>query len=370
VLARVGRYVVTRHTIDSLLGTAPQSLQQQYRSSPGQYRTVVERLVDSEVMRQAAERDSVDRDPAYRAELAARARDLAVRYYYQRQLRRAPSPTDSAIAAAYEARSKEFDVPGRARVRHILFRTEAQAAAARRRLLSGSSWDSVCARESRDRLTSKTGGVIGFVSTDSDLVPGMGKQSQFAAATLALREGEISKPLRTEKGWHLVMVDERQDPSHRPLSEVRDRIRSDLQVRLNEAFADSLLDSLRSYSGAAIFDDSIAVALQPGKTPQELFEQAQASGQPVDRIALYRSLVRKYPKERVSEQAAFMIGFTYAEDLSDSSSARGAFEEFLRTYPHSDLATSARWMLDHMGEPNPPFEGEVRPDSTGSQEGK
>jgi len=27
-------------------------------------------------------------------------------------------------------------------------------------------------------------------------------------------------------------------------------------------------------------------------------------------------------------------------------------------------------MLDHMGEPNPPFEGEVRPDSTGSQEGK
>jgi outer membrane protein assembly factor BamD (BamD/ComL family) len=72
----------------------------------------------------------------------------------------------------------------------------------------------------------------------------------------------------------------------------------------------------------------------------------------------------------VSEQAAFMIGFTYAEELDDYASARTAFEEFLRTHPKSDLAQSAKWMLENMDKPNPPFEGEAPADSAGSREGK
>jgi len=366
----VGRTYITRRAVDSLLATAPPSVQTQYRSSPEQYKEVVQRLVDNEAIHQAALRDSVQNDPAYRAEVAGRAYDLLIQHYYARVITRAPEPSDSAIEAVYNEHAKEFDIPGHARVHHILYRTLAQAKSARRRLGAGATWATVCKQESRDSLTSKNDGIIGYVTTDSDLVPGLGKAPEFVAAALALKPGEISQPVRTPRGWHLLMVDERTEPSRTPLSEARARIASDLRGGLRDKYAESLVDSLRKVSGATIFDDSIPLALEPPKTPQQLFDRAQAAPSGMDRINLYRQLVKQYPKERVSEQAAFMIGFTYSEELGDSASARAAFEDFIKTHPKSDLVSSAKWMLDNMTKPNPPFEGEAPPDSTESQEGK
>lgn len=370
VVAIVGQRRITRHDVDSILATAPPQLQMQYRSSAEQYRTLVERLVDTETLHQAALHDSVQKLPGYKAEMARSAHDLAIKYYYQAQMERAPGPSDSAIAADYEEHLQDFYLPGRARVHHILLGTRAQANAARRQLVGGATWASICLKESKDTLTAKNDGILGFVTTDSDLAPGIGKEPAFVAAALALKEGEISQPVHTARGWHLLMVDERHGPSHSPLAEVRNRIKSRLQTRINETFSQALVDSLKGYFSATIFDDSITVALEPPKTPQQIFEQAQASPSPAERLDLYRQLVTKFPKERVSEQAAFMIGFTYAEEVGDSASARAAFEEFIRVHPKSDLVSSAKWMLENMTRPNPPFEGETPPDSLESQEGK
>lgn len=370
ILAVVGRTYITRRTVDSLLATAPPSVQAQYRSSVDQYKEVVDHLVSSEVIHQAALRDSVQKDPAYQAEIAGRAYDLLNQYYFRRLVQKMPEPPDSLIESLYKEHSKDFDVPGHARVHHILLRTQAQAKAVRSRLQAGATWADVCRKESRDSTTAKNDGIMGYVTTDSDLVPGLGKAPEFVATALALKPGEISRPVRTSRGWHLLMVDERTEPSHTPLSEARPRIVSQISSNLRDDFAQTQIDSLKKIYGATIFDDSIAVALQPAKTPQQLFESAQAAPSPKDRIDLYRQLVKRYPKERVSEQAAFMIGFTYSEELGDSASARAAFEDFIRTHPKSDLVTSAKWMIDNMTKANPPFEGEVPPDSTESKEGK
>ena len=358
VLAIVGFQPVTRHQVDSLLATAPQGIQQQYRSSPQEYRKVVDRLVDDQVLHQAALRDGIERDSLYQRDLAARTFELQVKHFYRRQSERIPAPTDSQVAAFYDSLTTELDVAGRVRVRHILFKTQEQAKAARRRLQKGTPWDTLCVRESRDGLSKQNGGVIGYVSTDSDLVPGIGKSPAIAAAAFALKEGEASQPLKSEKGWHLIMADDAHPAYRRSLAEVRTQLAADLTTRQKQAFAETFMDSLRRYAGVTVFEDSIAIALRPAYTPQQLFEQAQASAIPGDRIALYRELVRKYPNERVSEQAAFMVGFTYAEELADYASARAAFEEFIRTHPQSDLVQSARWMLENMEKANPPFEGE------------
>jgi peptidyl-prolyl cis-trans isomerase C len=370
VVAIIGRQRITRHDVDSILATAPPDLQQKYRTSPEEYRTLVERVVATEAVHQAALHDSVQNLPGYRAELARVAHDLALKYYYQRQMRRAPGPSDSAVTAYYNEHLKDYYTPGRARVHHILLRTRAQANAARRRLVGGATWASVCAKESRDTLTAKNEGILGYVATESDIAPGLGKDPEFVAAALALKEGEISQPVRTARGWHLLMVDDRREPSHSPLAEVQNRIKAELQAQINENFSQTLVDSLKDYFGATIFDDSIKVALEPERTPQQIFEQAQASPSPSDRIDLYRQLIARFPKERVSEQAAFMVGFTYAEEVGDSAAARAAFEEFIKAHPKSDLVSSAKWMLENMTKPNPPFEGETPPDSLESPEGE
>lgn len=369
VVAIVGTHRITRHDVDSVLATAPPQLRTQYRSSPDQYRKLVEHLAATEAVLQAAQRDSIQNRPEYRAELAKSARDLAIRYFYQEQMKRAPEPADSAVTAYYNDHLKDFYLPGRVRVRHILVRTRARADKLRRRLNDGASWERVCQEASIDTLTAKNGGIMGYVTTDSDLAPGLGKAPEFVAAALALKEGEVSRPIHTARGWHLLMADERREPSHTPLSEVRERIESQLQGQINETYSKTLVDSLEAYAGTNIFDDSIKVALMPPKTPQQLFEQAQATTRPLERINLYRQLIARFPKERVAEQAAFMVGFTYAEELGDSTAARAAFDEFIQKHPKSDLVPSARWMIENMNKPNPPFDGEAPPDTAESRPG-
>ena len=59
-----------------------------------------------------------------------------------------------------------------------------------------------------------------------------------------------------------------------------------------------------------------------------------------------------------------MIGFVYSEELKNFEEAEAAFRELLRRYPKSELAESARWMLDHMRSDDAPALAES--DSTGS----
>jgi N-acetylmuramoyl-L-alanine amidase len=62
-------------------------------------------------------------------------------------------------------------------------------------------------------------------------------------------------------------------------------------------------------------------------------------------IGQYKFLRREYPGSRDRFGALFTIGQIYQNDLKDPSQARLAFEEFLRRYPHNQLADDARKAL-------------------------
>ena len=59
-------------------------------------------------------------------------------------------------------------------------------------------------------------------------------------------------------------------------------------------------------------------------------------------IAQYEFLRREYPGSRFRVSALFTIAQIYKDDLEDAEQAHASFEEFLKRYPHSELASEAR----------------------------
>ncbi len=55
-------------------------------------------------------------------------------------------------------------------------------------------------------------------------------------------------------------------------------------------------------------------------------------------IALYQSIIKKYPKHSLVIHSLFMIGFTYDENLKNNTQAIKCYDEFLKRYPHHRLA--------------------------------
>jgi peptidyl-prolyl cis-trans isomerase C len=366
VVAIVGNRRIRAHEVDSLIRTAPPNVQSQLREPAG-YKQIIDRMVTEEALYQAARRSGLGKDPAYRAAVAKAAREALMRMYYQNRLSHFPPPADSAIQAYYESHAEEFAVPARVRLRHIQVATRAKAEALRKRLVAGGLWDALAKTNSIDNATRDNGGLLGYVTPGNEYVPGVGKAPAIVTAAFALREGEISKPLQSEKGWHLIRVDNIEAARSQPLAEVRQGILGHLSTQSQEALSQSFLDSVRTASGAVVFEDSISAAMTPARSAQDYFKEAQAAASPEQRIRLYRDVATHYPDDPVSVQAQFMVGFTYAEDLGKYDEARAEFRKFIDKYPNHELANSAKWMLENMDKPAPELQDSPEgADSTGA----
>ncbi len=70
-------------------------------------------------------------------------------------------------------------------------------------------------------------------------------------------------------------------------------------------------------------------------------------------IGQYEFLRREYPGSKYRVEALFTIGQIYKEDLGDDTSAKTTFEEFLKRYPHTQLAPKAQEALAELNQPKP-----------------
>jgi len=83
--------------------------------------------------------------------------------------------------------------------RHILVKTEADARIVLSRLANKEDWAKIAAEVSIDTATKNNGGDLGWFGKGKMVLP-------FETAAFALKEGEISQPVQTDVGWHIIQV--------------------------------------------------------------------------------------------------------------------------------------------------------------------
>ena len=144
--------------------------------------------------------------------------------------------SDQDVAQHYEQNKSRFMADARRQVSHILIEMgdDAEAAKARIDQLAArlkedpAAFAELAQTESQDGGSASQGGSLGWI-TPGLLVP------EFEEVAFRLPAGQISEPVRTEFGWHLIRVDQVQDASIRPLDEVREQLAN--EIRLQKAGA-------------------------------------------------------------------------------------------------------------------------------------
>jgi foldase protein PrsA len=104
-------------------------------------------------------------------------------------------------------------------VSHILSETKEQAQSVRERLLAGEDFATLAEELSTDPSAKENRGSLGKIAVDSqELVPA------FMAGAKALEAGEISEPVETQFGWHIIKVHSRTEAVERTFEEIRDEV--------------------------------------------------------------------------------------------------------------------------------------------------
>ncbi len=129
--------------------------------------------------------------------------------------------TEDSLQAAYDELYAAAE-PGREfRAAHILVETEERAGELRREIEGGADF-SAMAREHSTGPSGPNGGDLGWFGIGM-MVP------EFEAAVMELEPGQVSQPVQTQFGWHLVRLEETRLAAVPSLAEVQDEIAENLR---------------------------------------------------------------------------------------------------------------------------------------------
>jgi peptidyl-prolyl cis-trans isomerase C len=352
VLVRVGRETITSGMVQRRIEDLPEHLKSQFTTPEGRQR-LLDRMVEEKVWTIAATRKGVSNRPEIQKQIEQQRRDLLIRTYINEVMATAPAPSDSEIRAYYDEHAADYKIPASVTISHIQVKTEAEAKRVRQLARSGQDWGKLAAKFSTDTLTKTRGGTLG-PTTREGVLGALGRQPAMAETAFAIGQGRIGGPIKTEFGWHVIRVDALKPESAREFEQVRASIARQLGSKHSQDFYQAKLAEVKAELGVRADSGAIHSFLSRKKTAREAFNEAQSAGPANARIDAYRKVVEDHPDSDVGPQAAFMIGFIQSEELKDYDAAQKSFQSLLARYPKSELASSARWMLDHMRSENAP----------------
>ncbi len=219
MLASVNGENITRDDVV----TAILALPAEYQDIPMEYlwEPILNQIIDRKLVAAAAKDEGIDRSEAYLEEMTLIQEEVLQQMYMQARVDE--EMTDAAIQQAYEVWLKEYHATGlgdEVHARHILLGSQEEAAEVAERAEVGEDFAEL-AKELSTGPSSVEGGDLGWFHY-GDMV------QEFADAAYTLQPGEISGPVESPFGWHVIKMEERRLMDPPTLEEVEVDLRDTL----------------------------------------------------------------------------------------------------------------------------------------------
>jgi peptidyl-prolyl cis-trans isomerase C len=228
------------------------------------YPFVVEFLVERHLLAQLAVKEGVADTDEYKRRLALyQAKALRDAYFFQK-IR--PQVTDAEIKLAYDEESAKVSQTERVRARHILLGSEKEAQDIEARLKAGEKFDDLAKKYSLDG-SKDYGGDLGYF-TAPEMV------AEFSKAAFALKVGEISAPIKTDFGWHVIKLEDRKLGAVQPFDQVKSAIRN---VLLRKKVQETM-DELRKTAKVEVLDEDLKKYAAEAVAKRKALQEQQNNG--------------------------------------------------------------------------------------------
>lgn len=201
-----GDLKVAESEIGGDLGSLPA---QQKRTS------LLEFLIDNQLFAEAAEAEKLDKTPDFATRLIYLKRRALRELYFEKTIKAAV--TDADARKSYDEQVKKIPPVEEVSARHILVETEDRAKDLKAQIEKGADFAELAKKNSKDPGSKDDGGNLGYFG-HGQMVP------QFEGVVFKLKKGEVSDPVKTQFGWHLVKLEDKRTKQPPAFDIVKDRI--------------------------------------------------------------------------------------------------------------------------------------------------
>ena len=262
VIIIIGDQKITKAEYESFLSALPERIRAE-ANGPNK-RRVAEQLADIKAMAQEAKKRGMDKKPEIQQQAAFQLENLLANALFQ-QLQSEVKADDAAVQAYFDKNKKDYET---ATASHILIRfagskvplkpgqkdlTEAEALAksleVRAAIKGGKDFAEVAKTESDDTGSGTQGGSLGTFGR-AQMVP------EFSGAAFSIPLNEISEPVKSAFGYHLILVQSRDS---KKLADVK----AEIEAKMKPELAKQMIEDFRKQANITLDENYF------GSTPHE-----------------------------------------------------------------------------------------------------
>jgi peptidyl-prolyl cis-trans isomerase C len=259
VLVRVGTKTMTKADLEARIAALPPQYQEALKGAQAR-RNFLDVYVQAQLFAYGAKEEKIDKEPAVAAQIDDQVSGLLAQAFVSRKLSKAGPVTQEDIKKYYEENKAQLVNPTTAKVQHILIKLEdgakpEEAAAAlakaemiKKALNGGADFNTLAKEHSDDTETKENGGDLGYFS-QQQMVP------EFSEPVFKMKTGDISSPIKSPFGYHVVKVNDRKEGKTMDLAEATPVIESTLMKMKQQKILEAEFERLKKKYKVVIADE-------------------------------------------------------------------------------------------------------------------
>ncbi len=232
--------------------------------------SLLEFLIDNQLFAEAAGGEKLDQGADFETRLKYLKRRALRELYFEKVIK--ASVSDADARKVYDEQVKLMKPEEEVSARHILVETEEKAKELKEKIKAGGDFVALAKENSKDPGSKEDGGNLGYFG-HGQMVP------QFEEVVFKLNKGDVSDPVKTQFGWHLIKIEDKRFKQPPAFDIVKDRI---VQSQLLQKAQQSAV-ALRAKSKIEIVDADIKKAMDDrNKTIEALPDPKKDAAKPAD----------------------------------------------------------------------------------------
>lgn len=197
---------------------------------------LVRGYINQKLFEKEAKRLGISDSKEFKAKLQAAEAQLLQQELIERHLKTAV--TDKMVDDEYKKLVKSLKGQKEVKASHILVDTEEKAKELKRQLNKGGKFKALVKEFSKDEGSKANGGELGYVMK-GQLVP------EFESKAFSMKKNEISDPVKTQFGWHIIKVLDSRDVKIPTKEQAQNNIKSKLSREAIEKYFTKLAEQAK-----------------------------------------------------------------------------------------------------------------------------
>ena len=235
ILASVAGNPITEAELEMALASMGQR-GQAYNNPQGR-QVLLEQLIAQKLFLMDAQKNLMEREPEFKEQLKRVKEEMLTNYAIKKAVEKV-RVTDDEIQKFYDENPDQFEAGTTYNASHILVETEEKALEIAAQINAGEISFEDAAKANSTCPSGQQGGELGDFG-HGQMVP------EFEQACDGLEVGEMSAPVQTQFGWHLVKLNKKEDGGKMELAEVKEQIRQALMQQKQQAAYQSRVNQLK-----------------------------------------------------------------------------------------------------------------------------